>query len=128
MALASLAFGLTMQDERGERGQRHGAQQPEQMLERMSAALNLTDDQKAQIKPLLEEQAKQTRAIFSDESLAREQKMEKIREVREATQKKIKPILTEEQQAKFAKMQERGPRPHKDKDENQTEKKNPDQQ
>lgn len=49
-------------------------------------------------------------AIRKDESLSREQKMEKSRAVREESQKAINAVLTPEQAKKFAEMRQRGPR------------------
>lgn len=126
--MAVMAFGLPQQDQGGERGQRRRGQSPDQMLEHMSKALNLTDDQKTQIKPILEDQSKQMQAVFADDSLSREQKMEKMGELREASHKKINAILTEEQREKFAEMQSKGPGSRKDKDGGEHGKKNKDNQ
>ncbi len=56
--------------------QRHS---PEQMVERMAERLNLTEEQKNNIKPILE------------------QEFEKMRALREERQQKIESFLTEEQ-------------------------------
>jgi Spy/CpxP family protein refolding chaperone len=70
-------------------------------LKGMSQMLALTDDQKAKIKPLLEDEFKQYEELQQDKALAPEERMKKFREVRESMQAKIKPILTAEQQQKL---------------------------
>ncbi len=76
-------------------------------LQRMGQMLQLTDEQKAKIKPLLEAEVAQIKTIHNDSSLSRPQKMEKIQQLRSSTHDKIKPILTPEQQKKLEEMQER---------------------
>jgi hypothetical protein len=45
---------------------------------------NLTDDQKAKLRPVLQDEAHQLRAVHNDTSLSHDQKMAKIEEIREA--------------------------------------------
>lgn len=88
-------------------GQRmHRQWGPEQRLDRLSQKLNLTDDQKAQIKPLLEDQHRQMMALREDTSLSREQKRAKFQEIRKQTFEKMNPILSPEQQKQFQQMQQ----------------------
>jgi periplasmic protein CpxP/Spy len=58
----------------------------EHRLERMSRHLNLSEAQKARIKPLLAEEEQQMKAL-----------REQFRSIRKATMDKIKPVLTPEQ-------------------------------
>lgn len=76
-----------MQERRGNRGD--------------MAGLNLTDQQKAQIKSIREDARQQVQAIQNDSSLAKEQKMAKVKEIRKATIEQIKSILTPEQREKI---------------------------
>jgi Spy/CpxP family protein refolding chaperone len=85
---------------KGARG--HG---PEQQLAWLSDKLKLTDDQKSQIKPILEDEHKQLAALREDSSLSREQKHAKFREVHTSTFDKIRPLLTEQQQATLQQIQ-----------------------
>ncbi len=78
---------------------------PEQQLGWLSDNLKLTDDQKAKIKPILEDQQKQMTALREDSSLSREEKHAKFRQIHTATFDQIRPILTEEQQAKLKQME-----------------------
>jgi Spy/CpxP family protein refolding chaperone len=75
-------------------------------LEWLSKELNLTDDQKAQVKPILDEQSKQMRATQEDTSLTQEQKHEKMKQIHQSTHSQINQLLTPEQQKKFAEMKE----------------------
>ena len=75
-------------------------------LEWLSKELNLTDDQKAQVKPILDEQSKQMRATQEDSSLTQEQKHEKMKQIHQSTHSQIDGILTPEQQKKFAQLKE----------------------
>ncbi len=81
-------------------GQRAG------QLERLSKELNLTDDQKAKVKPILDEQTKQMHATQDDTSLSQEQKRDKMKQIHQTTHSQINEILTPEQQKKFAALKE----------------------
>src|SRR5436190_1831717 len=70
-------------------------------MSRMTQALNLTADQQAQLKPIFESQHAQMRAVRSDNSLTAEQKKAKAKEIRQATDSQIQPILNAEQQEKL---------------------------
>lgn len=107
LVTALVTFGLAAQD--GPRRGPGGPGAPGDRLEMMAKHLNLTDDQKAQIKPILEEQQTKMQALRDDTSLDREAKMPKMREIMEDTNTKIKPILTEDQQKKLADMRPKGP-------------------
>lgn len=79
-------------------------------LEMIAEELGLSADQKAKLAPLMKHQAEQMQAIRQDESLSREQRMEKARGIREAGRKDIEAVLTPEQAKKFADLRARGPR------------------
>ena len=87
-----------------ENGMHHG--QHASHLEWLSKELNLTDEQKAQVKPILDEQSKQMRATQEDTSLTQEQKHEKMKQIHQTTHSQINGILTPEQQKKFAELKE----------------------
>ncbi len=73
-------------------------------LEELTKKLNLTEEQQKSIKPILEKQDKDIKAIMDDNSIPREQKREKMRTLHQTTQEEINKILTPEQQKKFAEM------------------------
>jgi hypothetical protein len=71
---------------------------PPTPVQRMVAQLDLTADQKIQIDPILQEDAKQVRALRGDTS---PEAAAKKAEIRKATDAKIKPILTDAQWKKL---------------------------
>jgi periplasmic protein CpxP/Spy len=71
-------------------------------LEWLSKELNLTDEQKTKLKPILEDEGKQMHALRDDTSLTQDQKHEKMKQLHETTDSKINDILTPDQQKKFA--------------------------
>jgi len=75
-------------------------------LEWLSKELNLTDDQKAKVRPILEDEGKQMKAVREDSSLSQEQKHDKMRQIHEAAHSQINELLTPEQQQKFAQLKE----------------------
>jgi Spy/CpxP family protein refolding chaperone len=73
----------------------------------MSENLNLTDEQKTKLRPLLEDEVKQMNAVRDDTSLSLPGRRAKIREIRQSTRKQIDGVLTPEQRAKRDQMQEK---------------------
>jgi Spy/CpxP family protein refolding chaperone len=85
----------------------HRAMTPDDQLARMTKQLNLTDDEQAKIKPILEEQHNKMMDLRQDTSMSREDRFSKFREIRQESMDKIKPILNSDQQKKWDKMQEK---------------------
>jgi protein CpxP len=63
--------------------------------------LNLTDDQKAQMKKIHENAKAQLDAVNNDSSLSADQKQEKLRQIHRDTHKQMQAILTPEQKQKM---------------------------
>lgn len=76
----------------------------ESTLQRLSQELNLTDDQKTKLKPILQDESQQLQAVKSDTSMTQDQKLAKANEIRTAHKSKIDEILTPEQQQKWQQM------------------------
>ena len=72
----------------------------------MSKELNLTEDQKTKIQPIMEDMTKQMQAVRSDTSLSQQDRMAKARAIHDNAKKQVEPILTAEQREKFEKMQQ----------------------
>jgi Spy/CpxP family protein refolding chaperone len=87
-----------------EAGPHHG--QRANHLEWLSKELNLTDEQKEKVKPILDDQSKQMHAAQEDTSLTQEQKRDKMKQIHQTTHSQINEILTPEQQKKFAALKE----------------------
>lgn len=112
LCISMLAFCQEAQSgQGGGRGQGRGrgeAMSPDAQLQHMSETLNLTDDQKTKIKPILEDSSKQIQQLRGDTSLSQEDKRAKMQQIHENTMSQIKPILTSDQQKKLESMHERG--------------------
>lgn len=87
-------------DKRGSHMRGHG--------DKLFADLNLTDDQKAQIKKIHEEAKAKANALKADTTLSEADKKAKFREIRKSAMADSKKVLTAEQQAQLEqKMKER---------------------
>jgi len=72
-----------------------------QKLERLSAQLELTPQQKRQLIPVLMAEAPKVEAIRNDSSLSKLQKLEQLKAVHDRTDPQVKAILTPEQYQKL---------------------------
>lgn len=73
-------------------------------LEKISTALQLSAAQKQQMLPILKEEAPKIQAIKSNTSLGPMQKAMQLRQIGEATDAKVQPILSPEQYQKWQQM------------------------
>lgn len=85
-------------------GHGHGMMSVDEHLQMLSQKLNLTDDQKAKIRPILEEHLKDRDTIMKDQSLTPDQKHDKMKASMDAAHAKIDPILNPEQKKQLAQM------------------------
>lgn len=88
----------------------HGPGQPmtaDDRLQRMTKQLDLSDAQQLQIKPILENEAKQMQTLREDSSLSQQDRWSKMTQIRQETSSQIKPILSADQQQKFEQMMNR---------------------
>jgi Spy/CpxP family protein refolding chaperone len=85
---------------------RRGMPSPEERLRRMTAELNLTADQQAKIKTIMETEKSKMDALRDDTSVEGEEKREKAMQIRKDSQTGIRAVLTAEQQAKWDKQME----------------------
>ena len=75
-------------------------------LQEISQALDLAEDQKAKIKPILQAEMVKLKALRADSSLTPTQKTEKFKAIREESAPQLKAILTPEQLEKWQKIRE----------------------
>jgi len=75
-------------------------------LQHLSSELNLTEDQKAKIKPILQDEVSQLKSVKADTTLSADQKQAKVSEIHGNAKSQIQSILTPEQREKFAAMKE----------------------
>ncbi|HWB58564.1 MAG TPA: hypothetical protein VG733_03690 [Chthoniobacteraceae bacterium] len=71
------------------------------ILEKVAKALGLTDEQKADIKSLVEQRRAKVTAVRENKSLSLEQKREQIKQIAQSSFQEIKGILTPEQAQKL---------------------------
>lgn len=87
-------------------GQEAGHERRHDRLEWLSKELNLSDQQKEKLKPILQDEAKQLRAVHEDSSLTPDQKRDKVKQIRKTFRPQIQAVLTPEQQEKFKNLRE----------------------
>jgi len=88
-------------------GQAHHMGGPDAELNRLTKQLNLSDDQKNQIKPILEDRQQRMQSLRSDTSLSAEDRRSKMRSAMEDSNSKIRDVLNDDQKKKFDEMQQR---------------------
>ncbi|MBV9144782.1 MAG: hypothetical protein JO065_02620 [Acidobacteria bacterium] len=112
LSLALAAFGQSAADGQGaqsaqgaqgeHQGRRGGpGMSPDAQLEHMSQVLNLTDDQKTQIKPILERQSKKMHDLMQDSSVSQEDKRAKFQQIHQDTMDQVRPLLNDDQKKKL---------------------------
>lgn len=92
-------------------GAARGPMSTDERLQHLTQMLNLTSDQQAKIKPILENEAQQMQALRQDTLTSRDEKMPKMREIRQNTNSQIATVLTPDQQKKWEQMQSRHMQP-----------------
>ena len=95
-------------------GPRMGAMNPESRLKMLTEKLNLTEEQQAKLKPILEDESQQMKALHDDTSLAPADKQAKMKELRDSSTDKINAVLTPDQQAKWKQMKQEMMEKHKE--------------
>lgn len=89
------------------KGEKGGRGMAAKRMRFMARELNLTDSQKAQLKPIFQQQRAQMQALKADTSLTQEQKREKFQQLRADGRKQFLAILTPEQQQKLRELRSR---------------------
>ena len=110
VALLLGAVAVYAQMPAGQGGGQWGHGQPptvDQRLQRMTQALNLSDEQQQKIKPILENESTQMQSLRADTSMSQEDRMAKMKQIRENTSSQINPILNADQQKQYAEMMSR---------------------
>jgi Spy/CpxP family protein refolding chaperone len=73
----------------------------EKHLKVLTEKLDLTGDQQAKIKPILQKLHDATQKLMQDESMSREERLGHVRPWREKADKKIREILNDEQKKRL---------------------------
>jgi periplasmic protein CpxP/Spy len=82
------------------------ASSAETHLQMLTEKLNLTEGQRAKLKPILQEQEQQLKAVRDNTSLSPEEKHARKKAIHESFHEKINGVLTPEQQAKLKEMKQ----------------------
>jgi periplasmic protein CpxP/Spy len=112
LALASTALAQQASAPAGKEGSEghgragHHMMTADEQMQELTQKLNLTSDQQAKVKPIVEDTHQQMEAIMKDDSLSREDKMTKVRTLHESAHAKLRDILTDEQKKKLSAMEE----------------------
>jgi Spy/CpxP family protein refolding chaperone len=83
-------------------------------LKKLTEKLNLTEDQQAKVKPILEDESKHMKALHDDTSLAPADERAKMKDLHDSSTEKINAVLTPDQQAKWKQMQQEMMEKHKE--------------
>ncbi len=78
----------------------------EQHMKLLTAKLDLTSDQQASIKPILQEMHDGTQKLVDDQSLTREERLEKVRPLRLKADKQIREVLNDDQKKKLDQLEQ----------------------
>ena len=106
IACGSLANAQDTKDGGGKEGKKgKGPPTVEQVLEKMTKDLSLTDEQKPKVKAVLEENRKKMQELFNS-GTDRDQMRAKRREISDEQDKKLKEILKPDQYEKWEKMRD----------------------
>jgi Spy/CpxP family protein refolding chaperone len=74
----------------------------------LSQNLSLTDDQKAKIKPILDDQSTQIHTLKKDTTLSKDDQKTRSKTIRDASSQKIRALLTPDQQKTFDGISKKG--------------------
>jgi len=83
----------------------HRGMSVDDQLARMTKALNLSPDQASQLKPILTDRLQQMEALRQNQSLSQEDKMAKMKSLRDDSNTKIEAVLNDTQKQQFTQMQ-----------------------
>ena len=112
--LAGQTYPAPQTPQQGHEAMGGAANSPDAHLQMLTEKLNLTDEQRAKLKPILKDQAQQLKAIHDDTSLSPEQKHAKMKAIHESLHEQINAVLTPEQQVKFKEMKQEAKEKHKE--------------
>ena len=82
-------------------GYGHHGMNPDAQLQHLTKQLDLTADQQAQIKPILESRDQQMKQLWQDQSLAPPDRHTKMKAIQEDSKGKIEAVLNDTQKQKY---------------------------
>jgi len=103
-AFATLSLAAVAQNAGEGQGTRHGMPSVDERVQHLTKMLNLSSDQQAKVKTILEEQRDQMTALKGDTSMSQQDRRAKFQLIHQDAQQKIEGVLTDEQKTKFEQM------------------------
>lgn len=91
--------------QQGQGMQGHRGMNPDQQLQHLTKQLDLSADQQSQIKPILDSQQQQMQQLWQDQSMARDERHQKMMAIHQDTTQKIEGVLNDTQKQKYEAMQ-----------------------
>jgi len=88
-----------------QKGGHRGMPSVDDQVNRLSTELKLADDQKSQVRTILQDQSDQMKKVMEDSSGSRDDNWSKMRDIHEKSSAQIRALLTDEQKTKYDKMQ-----------------------
>ena len=82
----------------------HHAANPDQMAKHLGKKLSLSNEQVAQIKPVLENRAQKMQALRDDSALSQQDRRTKAHEIMQDSKNKIEAVLNDTQKQQFEEM------------------------
>jgi hypothetical protein len=79
---------------------------PDEVVDRLGSKLNLSEDQKALIKPIIMDRREKLAALQSDGSMRRRKKAREMKSIVEASDKKINALLNDDQKKQYAEIEQ----------------------
>ena len=79
----------------------HGMGDVDEHVKELSTKLNLTADQQAKVKAILQENQQQMQAMMKDQSMSMEDKHTKMQSMHDSVHAKVREVLNDDQKKKF---------------------------
>jgi periplasmic protein CpxP/Spy len=87
-----------------QQGMHHRGMNSDRQLKRMTKKLDLSADQQSQIKPILDSQDQQMEQLRADKTMSRQDRHQKMMDIRQDTSQKIEAVLNDTQKQKYESM------------------------
>jgi len=98
--------GAAPPPQQGSAMQGHRGMNPDQQLKHMTKQLDLTADQQAQIKPILDSRQQQMQQLWQDQSMSSADRHQKMKSIQDDSSNQIQAVLNDTQKQKYQAMQE----------------------
>jgi protein CpxP len=100
-AMAAIAQQNPPAQESGEHKHSGQMRSTDDLMQDLTTKLNLTADQQAKVKSILDENHQKMQTTMKDESLSKEDKHAKMKSMHEAVHAQVREVLNDEQKPKF---------------------------